>query len=65
MCTTWNEHEWTSQQFVEAARHPSMGRYNRFLVRCGQCGRETTMTEWLDLLGDVRSLPAGARRMDA
>jgi len=67
MCTTWSEHEWTSQQFVEAARHPSMGRYNRFLVRCARCGRETTMTEWLELpvTGNVRSLAVRERGVEA
>ena len=49
MCATWQEHEWASQRFLEASRHPSMGQYNRFVVRCAKCGREKTMTEWLDV----------------
>ena len=66
-CATWSEHEWASQRFLETSRHPSMGRYVRSLVRCAKCGRETTMTEWLDLpvTGDVRSLAVSEKGADA
>jgi hypothetical protein len=53
MCQTWTEHEWRQPRFVEAGRHPTMGRYNRYVVRCNGCGRETTQTEWIDLPGTV------------
>ena len=59
MCAEWSEHEWDGQRFLENGRHSSMGRFQRYLVRCNRCGRETTQTEWLDLSETIsRALPA-------
>lgn len=49
-CEVWTDHRWTEPRFVEAGKHPTMGRYQKFLVRCEQCPKETTETRWLDLL---------------
>ena len=49
MCEQWTDHQWREPKFVESGRHPSMGRYLLYLVRCANCPRETTMTEWLDM----------------
>ena len=59
MCQTWNEHEWSQPRFLEAGRHQTMGRFNRYVVRCYHCGRKTTQTEWLDLSDTIsRIVPA-------
>ena len=50
MCNVWIDHAWHQRRFLEFGKHPSRGRYNRFLVRCEHCQLETTETEWLDLL---------------
>lgn len=49
MCAIWTDHEWGSARFLEVGKHPSMGRYQRVLVRCEYCKQETTETHWLDL----------------
>lgn len=58
MCQIWTDHQWAEPRFVESGKHHSMGRYNKFLVRCEHCQRETTETEWLDLpvTADIRTL---------
>lgn len=49
MCTTWIEHDWDEPRLIENGRHPTMGRYDRYVVTCRQCRKQTTMTEWRDL----------------
>ncbi len=49
-CATWMDHHFTSPKFVENGQHPTMGRYQKHLVRCEHCGAETTETCWLDIL---------------
>ena len=49
MCATFAEHEWALPKFLESGKSPTLGRYNRFLVRCTRCDSKTTQTEWLDL----------------
>lgn len=49
MCDCWRDHEWAEPRFIEAGMHQTMGRYQRFLVRCRKCSRATTETRWLDL----------------
>lgn len=53
-CETWSDHVWGGRQFVDTGRHPTMGHYQRYLVRCDHCGKETTETEWLDVLPPPR-----------
>ena len=50
----WADHEWGARRVVESGRHPALGQYLRYLVRCRRCGRETTETEWLDVLSGRR-----------
>ena len=47
-CQGWHDHEWSSRAFVESGRHPTMGRFNRFVMRCAKCQRTTTQTEWIE-----------------
>lgn len=49
MCLTWQDHRWKEPRFLEAGRHPTMGRYQRFVVSCERCPKTTTETRWLDL----------------
>lgn len=53
-CLTWQDHEFGEPVFLEAGRHETMGRYQRFTVTCARCGRRTTETRWLDLSGSSR-----------
>jgi hypothetical protein len=59
MCMTWTDHEFGQPRFLESGTHESLGRYNRYVVRCGQCGRETRQTEWFDARDTIsRIVPA-------
>lgn len=57
VCETWADHQWGGHRFVEVGRHPTMGHFQKLLVRCERCGRETTETRWMDL--PHVALPAG------
>lgn len=52
-CRTWLDHCWAAPRFIESGKSPTMGRYQKYLVRCDNCQKETTQTEWLDLLRPV------------
>lgn len=49
-CPSWADHNWVERRFIEAGQHPTMGHYQKFIVRCRHCGAETTETQWTDLM---------------
>lgn len=53
-CPTWQDHQWGGARFVESGRHPTMGWYQKYVVRCARCPRETTETRWLTLSALLR-----------
>lgn len=55
-CAVWQEHEWAGPRFLETGRHPTMGSFQKFLVRCAKCGKETIETRWTSLFSASRSV---------
>lgn len=49
VCATWADHDWASRVFLEAGRHHTMGRFNKYIVTCTRCGQTTIETRWLEL----------------
>lgn len=48
-CDVWADHEWEGKTFIEAGRHPTLGAFQKYGMRCRNCGRRTFETLWLSV----------------
>lgn len=49
VCLTFADHRWSEPRFLEAGRHPTMGNYHAYEVKCEFCGRTTVEKRWFQL----------------